>query len=77
MPVIKGPEVRVPLLEVLEIWEFESDRSNYIIMKNVYIETVSFTKSFAIHFDINGSWNFTEIVQVIVMEDMVSHACLR
>ena len=45
-------------------------------MEIIYMESFNFTQSYAVHIDINGPLNLTEMVPVIGMEGMVSHACL-
>ena len=46
-------------------------------MKHVYNESENLIESYAVHFDINGPSNLNEMVSVIGMEDVVSHASVR
>ena len=45
-------------------------------MEHVYNESANFMKSYVAHFEINEPSNLTEMVSVIGMEVMVSHAYL-
>ena len=69
----------MPLIKVLwvcypKIWMFKCDKSNPTTMKQVYNQSAIFVEYYTLHFDINGSWNLTQMAPVIGMEGMVSWA---
>ena len=73
MLIVKGRGAREPLpeTETTKIWVFKCAKGNKTYWQWIFIE------SYAAHFDINGSFNLTPMVAVLLMEGMVSSNLLR
>ena len=69
MPVDKEPCARDPQLHA---FMFNCRKSESITIKHAYSESADFTERYVVDFDINGSSNLTDIVQVSGIEGTVS-----